>query len=137
MCQRDVQTERESAVIPCESRQQDSFEDSQELLRQLDDDRELVAELVGLFNKEFPRLDESLRDAVRRADLKLLGIASHTAKGMLASLAFKHASASAAELEAMAKQGATEGLREKLAALERQTVTALAELEMFCGAGHP
>jgi HPt (histidine-containing phosphotransfer) domain-containing protein len=137
MCHHSVQNEREAAVIPCESRQQGSFEDFQELLRQVDDDRELVAELVDLFKREFPCLDQSLRDAVTRVDLKLLGIASHTAKGMLASLAFKHAATSAAELEAMAKQGATEGLQEKLAALEQQTVTAMAELEAFCGAGSP
>jgi HPt (histidine-containing phosphotransfer) domain-containing protein len=137
MCHRNVQTEREAARIAGETRPQGSFEDFQELLRQVDNDRELVLEMVGLFKSEFPRLDESLRDAVARVDLKLLGIASHTAKGMLASLAFKHASASAAELEVMAKQGATEGLQEKLAQLEQQAITALAELEVFCGAGSP
>ena len=103
-----------------------------ELLTRVDNDHELLRDLLGIFKKQFPRLLQSLHQAVVREDMKLVEAAGHTLRGMLANLEATRAAASAARLERMGKHGVTEGLREELATLEGETALALAELETFC-----
>lgn len=72
---------------------------------------EWLRELLRLFKKEFPCLLQSLQEAVVRGDMKAVEVTAHTMKGMLASVAFRQAAASAARLESMGKRGVTQGGR--------------------------
>jgi HPt (histidine-containing phosphotransfer) domain-containing protein len=56
------------------------------LRERVDHDEELLRELLGIFNEDFPRMTKSLEAAVAGGDLKSTGTLSHTLKGMLLNL---------------------------------------------------
>ncbi len=51
-------------------------------LKQLDNDADLLAEMIGLFINEAPRQVAELHDAISRSDLAALADAAHAIKGM-------------------------------------------------------
>lgn len=103
-----------------------------ELLARVEGDHELMCELFAIFRSEFPKLHLELKDAVMRADLEQVAISAHTLKGMLASLSFNKATASARCIEQMASQSPSEEIAEELSRLERHIAIAYARLALIC-----
>jgi HPt (histidine-containing phosphotransfer) domain-containing protein len=119
-------------MIQPDDRSPDLSVDLPDLLIRVDNDRKLLCELLRLFKEEFPCLLQALQEAVVRGDMKGVEVAAHTLKGMLANVSFVRAAASAACLQRMGQQCATQGLPEEFARLEQEASLALAELEAFC-----
>ena len=84
------------------------------LLNRVDNDRELMGELFGLFKEELPGLENSLREAARQEDMEVVRTTGHKLKGMLASLSAKRAASAASRLEEIGNQGDKTGLKDGL-----------------------
>lgn len=106
--------------------------DITELLAHVEYDRELLRELLEVFDEEFPRLHFVLKDALMRQDLILIQTTAHTLKGMLASLSFVRAMASAKSIERMAILGVSDGISEELERLEIYVALAQKQLLVVC-----
>jgi HPt (histidine-containing phosphotransfer) domain-containing protein len=118
-------------MIQPDERLPDLSVDLPDLLRRVDNDRELLRELLKILKEEFPCVLQALREAIVRGDFKAVQINAHTMRGMLANISFRRAAASAACLERMGQQTVSQGLPEELAILEQEASLALAELEAF------
>lgn len=81
-------------------------------LRALRDDvgEETVARLVGMYLSNLPTRTVAIRDAVDRGDLKALHLTAHTLKSASAALGASRLAAICEEIEAAARNGATDGL---------------------------
>lgn len=106
--------------------------DFPELLARVEYDRELLSEIFAIFLDNYPPLDLQLSDAVLRGDMKQVRATAHTLKGMLASLSFTRASASALHIEKLAAQEAPASIPEELARLKSLVAMASAHLGTFC-----
>ena len=100
-----------------------------ELLTRVENDRELLCELIGIFKEDFPRLLQSLQQSVAREDMKNVQATSHALKGMLSGLSVTQAAATASRLEQMGREGQTSGLTDALALLESELAQSLPELD--------
>jgi two-component system, sensor histidine kinase and response regulator len=92
-----------------------------ELLERVDHDRELLKELLEIFQRDFPAHRQELMDAAAAGDMKRVAATGHTLKGMFANLAAGRAASLAANLERIGKAAETEGLADAVQALERET----------------
>jgi HPt (histidine-containing phosphotransfer) domain-containing protein len=108
-----------------------------ELLVRVDNDHDLLRELIGIFKEEFPRLQQELRQAVDREDVKKVEITGHALKGMLLGLSATRAAASAARLEQMAREGTTAGLTDALILFDAEVEGLLAELDGYATESEP
>jgi HPt (histidine-containing phosphotransfer) domain-containing protein len=108
-----------------------------ELLERVDNDRDLLCELIGIFKEDFPRLLEALRRSVADEDLKAVEAKSHALKGMLLGLSVTQAAAIAARVEQMGREGRTLGLAETLALLESEVADLLRELDGIAAESEP
>jgi HPt (histidine-containing phosphotransfer) domain-containing protein len=113
------------------NRSSEAAVDLPELLVRVDNDHDLLRELIGIFNEEFPRLLQALRQSVASADVKQVEATSHALKGMLSGLSASRAAAGAARLEQMGREGKTSGLTEALTLLEREVADLLPELDGY------
>ena len=114
--------------IPQESREQI---DRASLLERVEGDRELLAEMVHLFEEDAPKLLAAMRDALQRCDVVALERAAHSLKGAAGNLSAKATAAAASQLETDAKNGGVETAKGSLVEVERavkQLLPALAEL---------
>jgi HPt (histidine-containing phosphotransfer) domain-containing protein len=90
------------------------------VLARLDGDRVLLEELVGLFQKDSPRLLGEIDAALERGDAPGLYQAAHTLKGSLNYFAAGDASAACQRLEALARRGALAEAEAAYQALRRE-----------------
>src|SRR3989441_7134688 len=102
------------------------------LQERLAGDQGLLAELVGLFLQDYPRLLTAMREAVARGDAKLLERAAHTLKGAVSNFAAPAATAAALRLEQMGHQANLTQAEEALAALEAELDRLKGLLAQFC-----
>src|SRR3989454_2285099 len=102
------------------------------LMERLEGDAGLLAELVGLFLQDYPRLLTAMREAVARGDAKLLERAAHTLKGAVSNFAAPAATAAALRLEQMGRQANLTQAEEALAALEAELDRLKGLLAQFC-----
>lgn len=79
------------------------FVDLPDLLVRVENDRELLAELFAMFQKELPSLHDALRHAMDIGDINQTAKAAHTLKGMLANMSIKQGALLAANIEAAAR----------------------------------
>jgi HPt (histidine-containing phosphotransfer) domain-containing protein len=86
-------------------------------------------DLLTIFNEEFPRNLQALRDAVDSGDGKLVAVAAHTLKGMLLNMAAGQAASAVGQLEQMGRSGETSAFQEAFAAFEREATRLLPQLE--------
>jgi HPt (histidine-containing phosphotransfer) domain-containing protein len=102
-----------------------------DLLARVENDHELLSELIGIFNQDFPCLLQSLQRSVVLEDMKNVEATSHALKGMLSGLSVMQAAATASLLEQMGREGKTSGLTDALTLLESQVAQLLPELEAY------
>ncbi len=103
-----------------------------ELFARVEYDRELLQDMYGIFVEEFPKLYELLHAAVVTSDFEQIQTNAHTLKGMLASLSFRKASATAMRIEKMAQLCDLTGVPAEVQLLERDALLAGNSLEKFC-----
>jgi len=103
--------------------------DFPELLSRVDNDRELLCELLGIFKEDFPRHLRALQDAVAHQDMKQAATLSHTLKGMLLNLSVTRAASEAAQVEQSAQQGSLAAVQTALTAFELEVQGLMAEME--------
>jgi HPt (histidine-containing phosphotransfer) domain-containing protein len=108
-----------------------------ELLTRVENDRDLLRELIGIFKDQFPRLLQSLQQSVARGDMKGVEATSHSLKGMLSGLSVTQAAGTASRLEQMASEGEKLGLTEALALLESEVTGLLTELDAYAAEVKP
>ena len=102
-----------------------------DLLGRVENDRELLRELIGIFKEDFPSLLQSLQQSIAREDMKNVQDTSHALKGMLSGLSVMQAAATASRLEQLGREGETLGLRDALTLLESQVAQLLPELDAY------
>ena len=103
--------------------------DQEQLLARVENDRELMHNLLGIFRQEFPRYVQALREAVVSGDGELVAAAAHTLQGMLLNLAAGPAAAAAGRLEQLGRNGEIPAIQEAFAAFESSAASLLPQLE--------
>ncbi len=79
--------------------------DRRAALERVEGNRELLAEMVGLFVEEYPAAADAIAAGLEEGDLEAVASAAHRVRGNLATFGAQTASAAAAEVEAMARAG--------------------------------
>jgi CheY-like chemotaxis protein len=92
----------------------------EEALQGVSGDKDLLRELILLFQEEGQRLLNDVRDAVQRTDVNQLQIAAHTLKGALLALYAHGPAEHATRLEALARENNMAEAPTAFADLERQ-----------------
>ena len=100
----------------------------EELLKRVEQDRDLLNELLSIFVDEFPRKLEELRDAAAAQNLSRVTVTSHGLKGMLSNLAIARAASCAAQIEQLARDGQGASLRDAIHELEQEVEGLLPEV---------
>jgi HPt (histidine-containing phosphotransfer) domain-containing protein len=103
--------------------------DREEFLTRVEHDEELARELLGIFQTESAANRETLRNAVFACNADAVRNAAHAFKGMLANLAASSASAAAAALETLAKEGKTDDLAAGWQAFDTELSRVVSEVE--------
>jgi len=110
----------------------DSGVDLPELLARVEYDRNFLREIFELFREEFPPLNVALHEAVKCGNLVEIRVVAHTMTGMLASLSFTKASASAMRIGRMARENKPQDIPDEIARLERNVHAAQTALHTVC-----
>jgi two-component system, sensor histidine kinase and response regulator len=94
-------------------------------------DRDLLGELMGIFEVESPKLLAMIRAAIERGDAAALELNAHGLKGAAGNFSAGPAADRARELEMMGRNKKLEGAADKLVLLEAEIKRLLAEFEAF------
>ncbi len=111
---------RSSAIPPSPGARSTSPLDRDALLANLGGDRDLLAEIAGLFLKSYPNLVLEMRGAVTRNDATALASAAHALKGSVALFGVSSATDAAQRLETSARSGNLSAAPSDLATLEAE-----------------
>ena len=106
------------------------------VFNRVDNDRELLLELLGMFKEDLPPALAALKSAVQSRDLKASSALSHKLKGLLANLGGVAAAAAASRLEALASGKDANSLADAFAALERESQDFVHELDAYVAEVH-
>lgn len=109
----------------------EKFVNLSDLLARVEDDRELLAELLMMFQQECPGLLDALHEAMGVGDLPAAANAAHTLKGMLANLSMMRGASMAATFEAAAKAGSVPATKEAMVSLDSEITALSAALDVF------
>jgi signal transduction histidine kinase/DNA-binding response OmpR family regulator len=123
---------RESNRNTKPSNMKEASVNQQELLERIDGDRTFLAELLGLFQEDYPTQIRMARKAVIQGDAATLAKMGHSLKGALGNLAAPIASRVAGELEAMGEAGDLAAIEYKLIELDEEVYRAIEELKGLC-----
>jgi PAS domain S-box-containing protein len=107
--------------------------DSAGLLRQVNGDRELLAELVTVFRADSARLRGEIAAGLERGDARAVERAAHTLKGLVRFFGATAAAEVALRLEQLGRAGDLAGGREALARLTAENDRLLAALPAGAG----
>lgn len=110
----------------------DDVIDRADVMNRVSGDTELLAEMIGLFSSDCPRLMSEMHDAIERNDKQALEYVAHTLKGTVGNFSAANAFEAALRLEKMGREGDTTHAKEAYAMLEREIrrlEPALAALE--------
>ena len=102
-----------------------------ELLTRVDNDRELMCELFGIFKHEFPPLLRQLQESVASGNTKRVETTSHALTGMLSGLSAMPAAKLAQRLEQIARAEETLGLADALKLFEQAVAPLLTEVDSY------
>ena len=91
----------------------------EELLARTHGDHKLVAELVGIFRQNTPKLMEEMRTSLAAKDSELLLRAAHSLKGAAGMMGAKEVQAAAFDVEARARGQQLDRVPSALVELER------------------
>ena len=100
-------------------------------LSRVENDRELLLEILGMFKEDYPQTLATLKSAVNSANFKESCNLSHKLKGMLSNVGAMAAAAAASELESLASAKNASSLTDAYTALEHESNTLLHELDAY------
>jgi PAS domain S-box-containing protein len=106
--------------------------DQVSLLERVEGDRELLTEMIHLFQEDAPKLLTAMRDALQRGDMAVLERSAHSLKGAASNLSAKATAAAALQLENDAKSKDAESAKKSLAEVERAVERLLPALAELC-----
>jgi HPt (histidine-containing phosphotransfer) domain-containing protein len=98
------------------------------LLESLNNDRELLNEVIGVFLAEYPRRLAELKTAVAAGDAKGIASSAHALRGSISTFGAKAAVEAAQRLESMGRRGEMGGVGEAFSVLERETALVASTL---------
>lgn len=84
--------------------------DQQGVMDRVDNDRELLGELVGIFSSEAPGMIEAIKSAIQSGDAAALDASAHSIKSALGNIGAMEAHALAFKLELAGKKGEFSGV---------------------------
>jgi len=125
----DAETDTPDQTAPTES-----VFDRNVALDRVEDDRELLQEIVGLFFDEIPGLLSAIQESVVQRDANALERAAHTLKGAVGNLGAKDAFAAALRLEVLGRGGDLTNIEEAYAELEKAIIRLKSALAALIGA---
>ena len=102
------------------------------LLERVEGDRELLTEMIHLFQEDAPKLLTAMRDALQRGDMAVLERSAHSLKGAASNLSAKATTAAALQLEKDAKSKDAESAKKSLAEVERAVERLRPTLAELC-----
>ncbi len=104
--------------------------DREAILNRVDGDTELLAEIVGVFLEDCPRLLSAIGDAVARQDSKALDRAAHALKGSVSNFCAPAAVEAALKLETMGRQNELNDAAEVWQALQSEMARVESALQL-------
>ncbi len=107
----------------------DAAIDDEGVLARVGGDRDLLAELVGMFRQESPAALKDLREAIAHGDAPRLERAAHKLRGSLVAFGAGPAAQAALALETLGRQGTVNAAETPLRDLEREIGRLTRELE--------
>jgi two-component system, sensor histidine kinase and response regulator len=102
------------------------------LLERVEGDRELLTEMIHLFQEDSPKLLTAMRDALQRGDMAVLERSAHSLKGAASNLSAKATAAAALQLEKDAKSNDAESAKKSLTEVERAVELLRPTLAELC-----
>jgi len=109
--------------------------DWETLWRRVEGDRELLRELIGVFESEFPVILERMESAALQGDAAGLEKAAHKIKGALLQFSAHGAADAARRLEETGRSGKVAGAEEILPVLRQEIDRLLQSLRALAGRG--
>lgn len=106
--------------------------DRASLLERVEGDRELLTEMIHLFQEDAPKLLTAMRDALQLGDMAVLERSAHSLKGAVSNLSAKATAAVALQLENDAKNKDVESAKKSLVEVERAVKHLLPALADLC-----
>ncbi|MDQ7053433.1 MAG: NAD-binding protein [candidate division KSB1 bacterium] len=101
------------------------------LQQQVDNDKNLLIEIISIFQDDASRLLEQIQEAISSKDNKMLQRTAHTLKGSLATLAANSPYQKAQELEKLAKDGNMDGAAKVFHKLKNEIEHLKEELQSY------
>jgi PAS domain S-box-containing protein len=105
--------------------------DKVRLMEQVGGDKDLLRQLIDLFEEESPKLLSKMREAIERQDPEMLQLAAHTMKGMIGNFAADRAVEEALNLENSIKNMNLGEAQDKLLILEKEIMCVQDALRRF------
>lgn len=105
--------------------------DKQELLEELDGDREFLEESLEMLNAEAPTLIDQIRDGIESNDAEKIRIAAHTIKSMVGNFCAPPAFEAALHVETIGHSGDLAECVAGFASLENEVKRLQLELRKF------
>jgi len=102
-----------------------------ELLEHVEDDRELLAEIVQLFESNLPAVLQELRESIATGDGAEVARAAHTLKGSVGNFGHQGTYRAVEQMEAFAKQGDMPQTKAALLVVESELERLRTALEPF------
>ncbi len=106
--------------------------DRESLLERVEGDRELLTEMIHLFQEDVPKILSTMHESLERGDMAVLERTAHSLKGATSNLSAKLAAAAAMKLEKDAKNNDAESGKKSLAEVERAMNLLLPALSDLC-----
>jgi len=108
----------------------DAF-DKDELLEELDGDREFLEESLEMLDSDAPGLLKQIRDALESGDADAVSVAAHTLKSMVGNFCAPPAFEAALNVETLGRNGDLGGCAAGLVSLEHEVNRLQQELRKF------
>jgi CheY-like chemotaxis protein len=108
--------------------------DPAETLARLGGDRDLLAQMVGLFRAESTQMLSAIRKSVASGDAAALARSAHALNGSVGNFGVTESLDSARALERMGREGLFAGANERFAMLEQQVARLERDLAAFVAA---
>ena len=105
--------------------------DKQELLEELDGDREFLEESLEMLDSDAPSLLKQIREAMDRGDADAVSVAAHTIKSMVGNFCAPPAFEAALNVETLGRSGDLNACEAGLVSLEAQVSRLQIELRQF------
>lgn len=96
----------------------DEIIDLTELLERVQDDKELLNELLDIYQEDFLVKRQALGEAIATNDIAKIKEVAHSMKGASGNISAKPLHAACLKLESLAKEGKTDGMQEVAAGID-------------------